>query len=305
MIIKMKKLSITWEDINDTTGYLFSFAKSLSAAVKNSPYSELSEDIIATSGFAFRMWVAADLCPSAMSIWDFNQQKSWVENGGLSCDCIIRMWGQDDIEEERRLAAIEMIKRSIDNGIAAICWDIHVPEWGLIIGYDDKSQKLATLSITGAEGEMDYVQLGKRELPILNVLTIKGKINKSQEAIVADSLKLAKSHLNGEEWCDNAKGLDAYPELEKHFEGDYNPDISWNMEYYIGTYSALKWYAWSFFEKYGLAQLAGLYKTVFECWQKAFEIKKSADMSVIDNRRVILQLLKTAENCERAAVKLM
>lgn len=301
----MKKLSITWEGVNDTTGYLFSFAKSLSAAVKNSPYNELFEDIVATSGFAFRMWVAADLCPSAMSTWAFNQQKPWVENGGLSCDYIERLWGQEDVEEERRLAAIEMIKSSIDDGIAVISWDIDVLEWGLVIGYDDRLQKLATLSITGVEGEMDYVQLGKRELPILNVLTITGKTNKSQEAIISDSLKLAKSHLNGEEWCDNAKGLEAYSELEKHFEGDFNPDISWNMEYYVGTYSALKWYAWRFFERYGLTELARLYKTVFECWQKAFEIKKTTDMSVVDNRQAILQLLKTAEDCERAAVKLM
>lgn len=55
-------------------------------------------------------------------------------------------------------------------------------------------------------------------------MTITGKINKSQEAIVSDTLKLAKSHLNGEEWCDNAKGLAAYPALEKHFEGDFNPE---------------------------------------------------------------------------------
>lgn len=301
----MEKLYITWEGVKDTTGYLFSFAKALSAALKNSPYSEYSEDIVATSGFAFRMWVAADLCPSATSIWEFNQQKPWVESGGISCDYIERMWGQDDIEEERRLAAIEMIKKSIDNGIAAISWDIGVPEWGLVIGYDDESQKLATLSITGAEDEMDYTRLGKRELPILNVLTITGKTDKSQEAIISDSLKLAKNHLNGGEWCENAKGVAAYPALVKHFEGDFNPNSSWNIEYYIGTYSALKWYAWKFFEKYGLTKLAELYKTIFESWQKAFELKKSTDMSVVGNRQAIAELLKTAENCEKAAVKLM
>ncbi len=30
----MKKLNITWEDVTDPTGYLFSFAKSLACAVK-------------------------------------------------------------------------------------------------------------------------------------------------------------------------------------------------------------------------------------------------------------------------------
>lgn len=65
----MKKLNVTWDDIHDSTGYLFSFAKALCCAVKNSPWAEFAEDIIATSAFAFRMWVAPDLCASSTSIW--------------------------------------------------------------------------------------------------------------------------------------------------------------------------------------------------------------------------------------------
>lgn len=301
----MKKLNITWEGVHDSTGYLFSFAKSLSAAVKNSPYHDLSEDIIATSAFAFRMWVAKDLCPSATSIWAFPQQKPWIENGGLICDYIDRMWGQDDIEEERRLAAIEMIKKSIDNGIAAISWDIGLPEWGLIIGYDDNTHKLATLSIRGKEEEMDCNQLGKNEIPILNVLTITGRSNKSKDLIISDTLKLVKNHLNGLEWCDNASGLAAYDALINQLEEDFNPELSWNVEYYLGTYAALKWYAYRFFEKYGLSELAKLYKTVYECWQEAFTINKSKDITFIDNRMMIVKLLKAAEECEKLAVKLM
>ena len=33
----MKKMNITWDGIYDSTGYLFSFAKALFCAVKNSP----------------------------------------------------------------------------------------------------------------------------------------------------------------------------------------------------------------------------------------------------------------------------
>ena len=47
----MKKLNISFEGVHDETGYLFSFAKCLSAAVRNSPYSKLADDIIVTSGF--------------------------------------------------------------------------------------------------------------------------------------------------------------------------------------------------------------------------------------------------------------
>ena len=109
-----------------------------------------------------------------------------------------------------------------------------------------------------------------------------------------------------EEWCDNANGLKAYPALIKHFESD-NSDLalSWNMEYFLGTYTPLKWYAWKFFEKYQLTELAAYYKNVYEYWQKAFDLKKSADLSMAENRISIAKLLKQAEEAEKNALTFM
>lgn len=300
----MKKLNITWDSVHDSTGYLFSLAKSLSCAVKNSPWAEYAEDIVATSGFAFRMWVSADLCPSATSIWSFDGQKPWVENGGLTCDYVGRYWGQDDIEEQKRLEAIANIKKSIDNGIPAVSWDICVCEWGLIIGYDDNTQTFAVLGVSG-EGEMSYEQLGKRELPLLSVLTITGKSDKSQEAILYDTKKLAVFHLKGGEWCDNAKGLEAYPALIRHFEENFKPDTSWNMEYFLGTFGALKYFAWKYFEKMKQTELAEIYKDVFDAWKEAFEIKKNQDVSQSEVKTKIAVLLKSAHENEIKAVEIM
>ncbi len=299
----MKKLNITWDGVFDSTGYLFSFAKALCCAVKNSPFSERAEEIVASSGFAFRMWVSRDLCPSATSIWQFDLQKSCVESGGIRCSYIERMWGQEDVEEKRRLEAMELIRKSIDNGIPAVSWDIGVCEWGLIIGYDDESQRLAVLPVTGQEEMMDYALLGKRELPILNVLTVEGRAEKNREDILRDALKTAKNHLLGNEWCDNASGLDAYPALIRHLEGE--DAGSWNMEYFLGTYAPLKWYAWKFLENHGAQELAALYKSVYENWQKAFEGKKSLDLSFHENRQTIAELLRQAEAWEREAVERM
>ncbi len=258
------------------------------------------------SGFAFRLWVHAELCPSAMSVWEFQKQKPWVENGGLSCAYCDRLWDQDNIEEARRNEAMEMIKTSIDNGIAAIAWDIGVPEWGLVIGYDEGTKKLATLSITGEYGEMDYAELGKREIPILNVLTITGQSDKQQADIVSGTLAIAKQHLNGEEWCENAKGLAAYPVLIGFFEMEETKYcLSWEMEYCLGTYAALRQYAWMFLDKYNQRELAALYKKSHECWQTAYEIKKSKDMADAGIRAEIAGLLRTAEECERQAVTMM
>lgn len=310
----MKKLDVTWDGITDSTGYLFSFAKSLACAVRHSPWPEYAEDIIATSCFAFRMWVSADLCPSATSIWEFDRQKEWVENGGLVCDYVGRYWGQEDIEEEKRVEAIEIIKRSIDSGIPAVSWDTGIPEWGLITGYDEEAILFSTLAVneghenppgSGGGSTMPFEQLGKREIPILSVLTVTGKSDKSQEAILHDTMKLAVHHLTGGEWCENAKGLDAYPALIRHFEDGFNPDLSWNMEYFLGTYGALKYYAWKYFEKMKQAELAGLYKEVFESWMESFKIKTGQDINQLEVRKKIASLLNSAHENEIKAVDVM
>ncbi|NLU51746.1 MAG: hypothetical protein GXX10_02625 [Clostridiaceae bacterium] len=309
-----KQLNITWDGIQDATGYLFSFAKSLACAVKNSPWSEYAEDIVATSGFAFRMWISADLCPSATSIWDFECQKPWVENGGLLCDYVGRYWDQEHIEKEKQQDAINVIKSSIDRGIPAVSWDIGIPEWGLITGYDDEKQVFYTLAINENKSdptspddrsEMPYETLGKREIPILSVLTVTGKSDKSKESILHDTMRLAVYHLKGGEWCENAKGLGAYPPLIRIFEE--NPDIaaSWNAEYFLGTYGALKEYAYKYFEKVGKNQLAEAYREVFNSWMEAFKIKKNEDATLPETRKRIISLLKSAYQNEEKAVQIM
>jgi len=310
-----KQLNISWDGIQDATGYLFSFAKSLACAVKNSPWPEYADDIVATSGFAFRMWVSSDLCPSATSIWDFESQKPWVENGGLLCDYVGRYWGQEDIEKERQLEAIKIIKASIDRGIPAVSWDIGVTEWGLITGYDDDTHMFYTLAINAEKADptspaydstkMPYDVLGKREVPILSALTVTGISGKSKEDIFRDTLKLAVNHLKGKEWCENASGLDAYPALIKVFEE--NPDIaaSWNGEYFLATYAALKEYAYKYFEKVQQAELAKLYKEVFNAWMEAFRIKSSKDATLFDVMANIISQLKSAYENEKKAVEIM
>ena len=306
----MKKLNVTWEGVYDDTGYLMSFAKSLAAAVKSSPWAEYAEDIVATSGFAFRMWVNDELCPSSTSVWTVDMQKPWVENGGFTCEYTGRYWGQEAIEEEKRLEAIGNIKRSIDRGVPAISWDIGIPAWGLIIGYDDETQKFFTLGTTDGEGEMPYDKLGKREIPFLSVLTITGTSGKAGPEILRDTMKLAAAHLKGEEWSDvNPNGLNAYPALMKHFEPEFFKDEeAWNRENILGSYGPLKYYAWKYFEKNGQTQLAQLYKAIHAAWMEAFQMNKSGvslDADCPNAAESILARLKSAMENETRALKIM
>lgn len=303
----MTKLNVSFNGITDTTGYLFSLAKCFAAALKHSRYEAYAEDIIAASGFAFRMWVNPQLCLSAISIWELRQQKPWFENSGLICNYVERLWGEDAIVEERRLAtAIELIRTSVNDGIAAVAWDLSGYQWGIITGYDDENRRFFTLKIDGSEDSIPYESLGKLEIPMLSVLTVTGAVGKSPEAILNDTKKLALSHLNGEEWSeDNAKGLAAYDVLITFIKEKLSVDITGNLEYYLGTYAALKWYAWKFFEKYQEIELARLYTTVYEAWKKAFDTAQSQDITEPAVKAQIAELLSAAQCSEQKALSLL
>lgn len=301
----MKKVEFTWNGIEDSTGYLWSFAKSLATAVKGSPYSELYEDIIATSGFAFRMWVAEDLCPSALSIWSFAKQKEWVENGGLICGYVERLWDQEDKEQECLDQAVELVKESIDAGIVAVSWDISGCEWGLVTGYEEESRTFATAKMDGSEETIPYEKLGKLELPILSVLTIRGRQERTQEEITKGMLALAVSHLQGEEWCDNKQGLEVYPALIDCINNQLNEERTWNLEYYLGTYGALKKYALNYFEKYDLKELAESYRIVYKMWMQAFETGKSKNVLDGEVKKELVEYLQRAYEAELQAFEQM
>ena len=167
------------------------------------------------------------------------------KTAGRPCGYAERLWGQDDIEAERRETAIKLIRDSTDNGTAAVAWDISGCEWGLVTGYDDDTETFATLRINGQEDTVRYEKLGRLELPILSVLTVTGKAPEAPEQLVADTKALAKDHLLGNEWCDNAKGLAAYDTIMSYTGGA--DAEAWKLMYTLGTYAALKSYAVGFF----------------------------------------------------------
>ncbi len=300
----MKKLDLSFDGINDKTGYLHTLNKCLSAAIAHSPWQEWKDDIIAVSGFAFRLWVNKDLCPSAMSIWQFDQQKAWVENSGLKCAYTERLWHEGEWEEQRRKAALEQIKASIDSGLAAVAWDLGDAEWGLIIGYDESNRILYTKKTRGEEGSLPYEKLGQLEIPILSVLTLTGYEKRPMEEIVKETFRLAAEHLRGNEWCENASGLAAFPVLLEFIKNTEGP-LPWQLEYTLGNIAGLRYFAWRFMEKHASAPLAELYRLSYEAWMKAFTLKRTKDCSEQIVKNEITACLEAACSYEQQVLPLL
>ncbi|MFK7692795.1 hypothetical protein [Paenibacillus sp. HJGM_3] len=110
--------------------------------------------------------------------------------------------------------ALEMIQTSLDAGIPALSWDLFIPEWGVIYGYDDETRMLQCRDVR-RDGEMPYEKLGRGEVTELYLLTITDSKPVDRQTMLRGALKLALEHAHiqqfpVEESAGHANGLAAF-----------------------------------------------------------------------------------------------
>jgi hypothetical protein len=270
--------------------------------------------VAGASGMAFRIWAHQDLCPSATSVFDWSLLPRGVENAGWSVDYHSRLWHEESVAEERRKAAHAAIVKALNAGRVPVCWDIGVPEWGVITGYDDEAQEYAAIAVYGGPAPLKYDQLGRRDLPIMSVTIIEGRNSIDRREAVVNSLKTAVKHAGQGEWLERPAyqdGLPAYETwanaLEKLAEGGEQNMLS----YYAGTYLAARHYAKRYLrlaaEMLGGAQqlvdAANFYAEVEQRLTEVWKILGQDGQRSADELRKCAELLRAAKASEQKAIE--
>ncbi|MDF2720624.1 MAG: hypothetical protein K0Q59_299 [Paenibacillus sp.] len=86
-----------------------------------------------------------------------------------------------------------MVQRSVDQGIPAIAWDLFVPEFGVIFGYDDEKLEFHAKDVT-KEGTLPYQKLGRGQVGELFVLTLNEFAEMDKKAALTGALELITHH---------------------------------------------------------------------------------------------------------------
>ncbi|MED1950110.1 RNA polymerase sigma factor [Brevibacillus centrosporus] len=126
--------------------------------------------------------------------------------------------------EKRQLSqvlpqALELIHRSVDRGYPVLAWDMFIPEFALIYGYDDEQKLLHSGDNCGHQGTIPYDHLGRGLIEDLFVLTLDESFETDQRQMLIGALQMAISHARGEEPAFGAThGLDAYADWLNAFE---------------------------------------------------------------------------------------
>lgn len=167
--------------------------------------------LMGTSGFAFRLYIAQNMCPSCMSVFEWKRiLAETIKQTRFNAKYISRMWEEEDKEAERREMAHRFIRDGINRQVPAIGWDLIVPEWGLVIGYDDQRQQYETLW-EDRHGTLPYNKLGKNGINILSVTVLNKTNQRDRREQILHSLQIAVAHAEQKEWMDRPQYQDGLP----------------------------------------------------------------------------------------------
>lgn len=110
-------------------------------------------------------------------------------------------------EQLERLIAFA--QDSIDRGVPVIGWDLFIPEFGLIYGYDDAKKVLLAKDVS-KDGEIRYEHFGDIRTDIHWVLRLTKTFDKPKERMLYDALAMILEHTFNRETYPFSEMFDAF-----------------------------------------------------------------------------------------------
>jgi hypothetical protein len=184
-----KEWSTTWT----------SAASAIYGAVSYTDKKELSlVDVMGFTGHAFRM----NIDPKTINIagptsfpGGYILRRNLCNLGFTSCLADV----DAPIPPVKIEQTIALIQETIDRGVPAIVFDLFIPEFGLIYGYDDELQIFYAKDVS-KDGTITYNQFVEPKIDLLFVTTISESLPHSKYEMLRMALDMIIDHARGREW---------------------------------------------------------------------------------------------------------
>ncbi|WP_042147962.1 hypothetical protein [Paucisalibacillus sp. EB02] len=218
---------------------------------------------------------------------------------------------------------IALIQESIDRGIPAIVFDLFIPEFGLIYGYDDE-EKVFHAKDSSKDGVVSYEEFADAR-GVLYTTTVGESLPHSKYEMLRMALETILDHAHGREWQAVFKGkydigLKAYDTWIKVMEkrcGDangnsYNIQVVSDAREFAAKFLhnlTIKWDGTNIVER-GVRKFAGEAAKHYEEvasylveMRELFPFPHGGDPSSKENAERSIELLKRAKEAEKKGIK--
>ncbi len=152
------------------------------------------------TGHAFVINISEDACPSGPTAWKSHILTELAPNLGYTETVQFAPKGQTDFRE-RQKEAFEFVGRCVDEGTPCYGWELHIPEYYVISGYDEVGYYCSGYGLSEGDGPKPWQKVGDTEIGVLELYSVEPCDPAPDDKVVRDALSAALKASNPEEWA--------------------------------------------------------------------------------------------------------
>ncbi len=164
------------------------------------------------TGHAFVINLHQEVCPSGPTAWKTMKLFELGRNLGYRLDGVFGTKGQDGFPEVQR-RAWEHARQAIDQGQPCYGWELEIPEFYVVYGYDDVGYYYSGPGCDEGKGPKPWQELGDTGIGVVELYSVWPGDAADDAATVVESLTFALQHAaSPEEWIFEGyrAGLEGY-----------------------------------------------------------------------------------------------
>ena len=276
--------------------------------------------LFGATGHAFVLNISPGLCPSGPTDWDTSRFLSLGRNIGYLVEKVDEYCPKQDRDlREAQERAWEHVRKAIDQSHPCYGWELDIPEYYVIYGYDETGYYISGPECDEGKGPVPWQDLGRSKIGMVFVSSVRPTAPADDRKTVREALTYALDlgH-NRRKWTGRTGGLKGYNTWIHAMEAGIASRFG--LGYNAAVWAESRRYAVEFLKEarerldHGLKPLftaaLGHYKTVaqnLKVVSDTYPFKECDNKctTVDDRARTAIEALKRARDAEAAGLDVL
>jgi hypothetical protein len=142
------------------------------------------------TGHAFFLNIGEDACPSGPTAWDSHMLSELGRNLGYQTDGLFGTRHNQDLDLLQK-RAWDFVRAAIGEGAPCYGWELEIPEFYVIYGYDDLGYYFSGTECDDGKGPKPWIELGDTGIGIVELYRLKTTSPAGDRTVVREALTFA------------------------------------------------------------------------------------------------------------------
>ncbi len=149
--------------------------------------------LFGATGHAFIINMHEVVCPSGPTAWNTEMLFKLGRNAGYVASGVFSRKSARDFAEKQKLAW-EMTRRAIDEGVPCYGWELDMPEYYVVYGYDGSGYYFSGPGCDAGKGPKPWMELSCTEIGSLEMYSVRRGKAADDATTVKEALEFALEH---------------------------------------------------------------------------------------------------------------